>query len=56
MSSVYRGWTLADAFKDKTALYDRGTFKGHFGTPADARAFVDRELAKQARHIEGGAK
>lgn len=45
MSETYRGWHLADAFTDQVALYNRGSFMGHFADFAAARQFVDREIA-----------
>jgi hypothetical protein len=41
MAEVYRGYQLADALKDQIALYDRGSFLGHFASPEEARRFVD---------------
>lgn len=41
MAETYRGFVLADAFADQIALYERGSFQGHFPSPEAARAFVD---------------
>lgn len=41
MAETYRGYHLADAFKDQVALYHQGSFKGHFPSVQNARAFVD---------------
>ena len=48
MAEAYRGYQLTDAFgHTRVALYERGSFQGHFpGYPA-ARAFVD--AAEMAR-------
>jgi hypothetical protein len=45
MAEVYRGYQLADALKDQIALYDRGSFLGHFASAEDARRFVDEASA-----------
>lgn len=44
MAETYRGWVLTEAFADKVAAYDQGSFKGHFASFEKARAFVDDHL------------
>jgi len=44
MAETYRGFVLADALRDKIALYLRGSFMGHFDGVREARAAADDEL------------
>ena len=46
MAESYRGWHLENAFKTQVAVYDRGSFKGHFASLQDARAFVDARITE----------
>lgn len=49
MAETYRGFMLADAFTDQIALYDRGSFKGHFPSVEAARAAVDALVEQHGR-------
>lgn len=44
MAESYRGYHLQEATGDQVAVYQRGSFKGHFASPEDARGFVDDEI------------
>jgi len=46
---MYRGFNLVDAFADKIALYECGSFKGHFESAEQAQAFVDAKLFDAVR-------
>ena len=47
MSETYRGYVFTEAFVDQVAVYERGTFRGHFPNIIAARAFVDAERTKE---------
>lgn len=43
MAETYRNHILTEALADQVAVYDRGTFKGHFPSFLEARLFVDSQ-------------
>lgn len=53
MAETYRNHVLTEAFKDQVAVYDRGSFLGHFPSFETARAHVDarREAKSKIREI-----